>query len=96
MRPSDALRDHRETIRRIVQENRAVNPRVFGSVLRGSDDEDSDLDLLVDPTNDTSLLDIARIQNCLQTILGIRVDVVTPTALPEKFREKVLHEATPL
>ena len=93
MKPSIALQVHRETIRRIVQLHRASNPRVFGSVLHGADTEESDLDLLVDPSRETSLLDIARIQVELEQQLGVPVDVLTPRALPERFRDQVLREA---
>jgi len=83
----------REAIRRIVMAHRAENPRVFGSVARGEDTDGSDLDLLVDPTPETSLLDIGAIRHELLVLLGVPVDVVTPRALPEKFRAKVLAEA---
>ena len=57
----------------------------------------TDLDLLVDPiTGVTTLLDIAGIQIELQALLGVPVDVLTPAALPEKFRAQVLSEATPI
>jgi predicted nucleotidyltransferase len=96
MKPSEALNSHRAAIRQVVESNHARNARVFGSVVHGDDTEDSDLDLLVDPTPDTSLLDIARIQNHLQKLLGVSVDVLTPKALPEKFRDQVLAEAEPI
>ena len=96
MKPSEALRSHRQDIRRLVEQNRTRNPRVFGSVLHGDDTNDSDLDLLVDPTPDTTLMDIARIQNQLQKLLGVPVDVLTPKALPESFRDQVLREALPV
>ncbi|HXE53486.1 MAG TPA: nucleotidyltransferase domain-containing protein, partial [Tepidisphaeraceae bacterium] len=83
MKPSEALARHRDAIRRIVSANRTANPRVFGSVLRGEDEEGSDLDLLVDPTPETSLMDVARIQGDLEVLLGISVDVLTPLSLPE-------------
>ena len=92
MKPSDALRFHREDIRRVVEQNRTRNPRVFGSVLHGSDDEGSDLDLLVDPIQGTTLMDIARIQNSLQKLL----DVLTPKSLPDRFRNQVVAEAIPV
>jgi predicted nucleotidyltransferase len=96
MKPSQALAAHRADIRRIVSMNRAENPRVFGSVLRGDDAEGSDLDLLVDTTAQTSLLDIARIQHTLRRVLGVPVDVLTPKALPEKFRAAVVAQAQPV
>ena len=93
MKPSHALNLHREAIRNVVKSHRVLNARVFGSVLRGDDTDESDLDLLVDTTPETSLLDIAKIQNRLQKLLGISVDVLTPKALPDCFRAKVLAEA---
>ncbi|NTU41845.1 MAG: nucleotidyltransferase family protein [Nitrospirales bacterium] len=96
MKPSEALSSHREDIRRVTEENHARNPRVFGSVLYGADTDDSDLDILVDPTPETTLMDIARIQNRLQKILGVSVDVLTPKALPQSFRDSVLREAMPV
>ncbi len=96
MKPSAALEAHRELIRQVVRTHRSANPRVFGSVLHGDDADDSDLDLLVDPLPDASLLDIARIQVELEAHLGVPVDVLTPGALPPKFRAHVLREARPV
>ena len=96
MKPSEALERHRDDIRRVVEQNRAANPRVFGSVLHGKDTEASDLDILVDTMQDTSLFDIVRIQGSLEDLLKVNVDVRTPLELPEKFRFKVLAEAAPV
>ena len=93
MRPSEALSAHRAEVRQIVAAHHAANARVFGSTVRGEDRDDSDLDLLVDPTAETTLLDIARIQSRLQKLLGVSVDVLTPKALPESFRARVIAEA---
>lgn len=80
----------------MVLRHRARNPRVFGSVLSGRDTENSDLDILVDPTTETSLMDIAAIQVEAEQLLGVRVDVLTPKSLPDRFREDVLREAQPV
>lgn len=96
MRPSQALAAHRDAIRRVVASHRACNPRVFGSVAHGDDTEESDLDLLVDPTPATTLFDIGAIRHELFQLLGVPVDVLTPKALPEKFRTAVLAEALPV
>ncbi len=96
MKPSEALKLHREEIRQIAEQHHTRNPRVFGSVLHNKDCEGSDLDLLVDPMSDTTLLDIARIQNQLQKLTGVKVDVLTPKALPKSFRDQVLLEALPV
>jgi predicted nucleotidyltransferase len=96
MRPSEALAQNRERVRRIVLENKGRNPRVFGSVLHGDDADGSDLDLLVDTDPGASLFDIARIQTGLEDLLGISVDVLTPRDLPESYRGRVLAEANPV
>ncbi|MBY4895584.1 nucleotidyltransferase family protein [Cupriavidus sp. AU9028] len=96
MKPSTALDVHRNEIRRIVAAHRATNVRVFGSVVHGADVDGSDLDLLIDPTPETSLMDIARIQVELEQLLGVAVDVLTPGALPDKILDTVLAETVPV
>ena len=96
MKPSEVLATHRDTIRRIVAAHRAGNVRIFGSVVSGRDTEASDLDLLIDPTEATTLFDIGAIISELEEQLGIAVDVITPNALPEEFRARVLAEAVPI
>jgi hypothetical protein len=96
MRPSDALAAHRDVIREVVLANRARNPRVFGSVAKGEDTEQSDLDLLVDGTEETSLFDLARIEIRLTEILGVRVDVRTPFDISPRIRDAVVSDARPL
>lgn len=94
MRPSVAL--NLLHIREIALSHRVKNVRVFGSVIHGDDTDDSDLDLLVDPTQDNALMDIAKIEVELTRLLNITVDVLTPRALPEKFREQVIQVAQPI
>lgn len=96
MKPSEALQSHRAAIRSVVQSHRALNARVFGSVLHGHDTEESDLDILVDPTPETTLFDISTIRIELRNLLGVPVDVLTPNALPDKVRAAVLAEALPV
>lgn len=96
MRPSEALNLNRAAIRRVVASHRARNARVFGSVLRGEDVETSDLDILIDPTPETTLFDISAIRVELRKLLGVPVDVLTPNGLPDKFRAAVLAEARPV
>jgi predicted nucleotidyltransferase len=96
MRPSEALQLHREAIRHIVESKHAKNPRVFGSVIHGDDTEDSDLDILVDPTPETSMFDIGEIRYQLRKLLGVSVDVLTPRALHARLRDQVVSEAQPV
>jgi predicted nucleotidyltransferase len=96
MKPSEALASNRAAIRHVVELHRARNARVFGSVLHGLDTDSSDLDLLIDPTSETTLMDVAAIQVELQRLLSVSVDVLTPRALPDAFRNRVLSEAVPV
>ena len=95
MRPSLALSIHREAIRAIAMRQRITNVRVFGSVVHGNDTDDSDLDIMVDPTSETTMMDIAKIQLELSQLLPA-ADVLTPNGLPAKFRCQVVAEALAL
>jgi predicted nucleotidyltransferase len=96
MRPSIALQTHRKAIREIALRHRVSDVRVFGSALHGDDTDGSDLDLLVEPTAETTLFDIGAIQFELKKLLGIPVDVLTPGALPDSFKERIMKEAIPV
>lgn len=96
MRPSAALEKNREAVRTAVSRCRAANPRVFGSVLRGEDQEGSDIDILVDALPGATLLDLGGLQMDLQDILGVRVDLLTPDELPKQIRARVIAEAIPI
>ena len=90
---SDALRDGRALIRALAAKHRTVNPRVFGSVVAGEDRAGSDLDLLVEPTGETTLFDLGGLQDALEEALGVPVDVLTPTDLAPRIRAEVLSRA---
>lgn len=96
MRPSTALQIYRDAIRSIALSYRVTNVRVFGSVARGEDTEESDLDILVEPTAQTTMMDIGAIEHELNALLGVTVDVLTPRAIPDHFRAVVLKEAVPV
>ena len=93
MKPSDVLRRRVDTIREAAARFHVRNPRVFGSVLHGTDKDGSDLDLLVDPQPGTTLFDLGGLQVELEDMLGVPVDVVTPGDLPARIRAQVIAEA---
>jgi predicted nucleotidyltransferase len=72
-----AVETHRQAIRGIAARNRALSMSVFGSVARGDDGPDSDIDFLVEFEPGASLLDLMRIQDDLEALLGGHVDVVS-------------------
>lgn len=96
MSPSEILEANREAVRKEVSRYRTTNPRVFGSVLHGTDTEQSDIDILVDTLPGATLLDLGGLFEDLQAILGPKIDLVTPAELPKKFRDEVIVEARPI
>lgn len=96
MKPSVALDLKRSAVRDAAGRFRAANPRVFGSVLHGTDQDGSDLDLLVDALPGATLFDLGGLQVELEELLGVHVDLLTPADLPSKFRSQVLAEALPV
>jgi uncharacterized protein len=96
MKPSLAVKAHREEIRRIVAANRGLNPRIFGSILHHEDTEMSDIDLLIDAGDGMTLFDMAAITAAVESLTHAKVDVRTPEDLSVTFRSRVVAEARPL
>ena len=93
MRPSEVLEKNRQAIREATTRFNATNPRVFGSVARGEDRPDSDLDILVDALPGMTLFDLGGLQEELSAHLECRVDVVTSAGLRPRIKERILAEA---
>ena len=96
MRPSLVLARHRQAMREAASRFPVKNLRIFGSILSGTDQEGSDLDLLVDALPGATLFDLGSLHDELESLLGVRVDLLTPADLPSKFRAQVLTEAQPV
>ncbi len=91
--PSERVRLHRDQIRALVAAYHATEPRLFGSVARGEDEPGSDVDLLVEFTDEATLLDEVGLRLALTDLLQVDVDVVAVDALRASIRERVLGEA---
>lgn len=96
MRPSEVFEQNRQFVRDIVARYRTTNPRIFGSVLHGTDRDDSDVDILIDTLPGATLFDLIGLENELKERLGVSVQVVTPNELGRRFRDRVLAEAQPV
>jgi predicted nucleotidyltransferase len=92
----DAYRTRRDEILRLAAQHGARAVRVFGSVVRGTSSQDSDLDLLVDLEPGRSVIDLVAIKQDVEDALGCRADVVTEAALSPYLRSRVLREAVAL
>jgi predicted nucleotidyltransferase len=92
----EILSKHREQILSLAEKHGASDVRVFGSFARGTADEKSDVDFLVNLAPGRSLFDLGGLLYELQELIGRRVDVVTPAGLRPRIRDRVLREATPI
>lgn len=91
-----AISGQSAAIHQLTKRYRAANPRMFGSVLRGTATAESDIDILVDAEPGATLFDLGGLQVALEELLGVSVDLLTPGDLPQRFRDKVLAEARPI
>ncbi len=96
-RPLAQLLDqHRDKIIEVAAKYGAWNVRVFGSVARGEETLESDIDLLVEFAGKYRLWDWIKLQNELQTILNHKMDVSILSQLRDELRPYVLKDARPL
>ncbi|MEM1168934.1 MAG: nucleotidyltransferase family protein [Cyanobacteria bacterium P01_H01_bin.35] len=96
MKIRQILQQKREEILNLAAQHGASNIRIFGSVARDEEREDSDIDFLVDMEGDRSLLDRIGLIQDLEDLLGRKVDVATVKGLRESFRERIMSQAIPL
>jgi uncharacterized protein len=98
--PREILREQRSMILSRVSEGGGHDVRLFGSLARGDDDAQSDIDLLIElPDGDSvggELLTVLGLSEELSELVGARVDVVTPRTLRDEAREAAFSEAIPL
>lgn len=91
-----ALSARREELRAVLERYGVSNVQVFGSVARGKDSQDSDLDLLVDLPPDLGLFALAGIIDELESIVGARVDLVSRSSLRGQVRDRIEADLLPL
>jgi len=86
----------REEILRLASKRDARNLRVFGSVARGEDDAECDMDFLVDLEPGRSLMDLGGLQIDLEQLLGGKIGLVSSRGLRARVRDRILRDAVPL
>ncbi len=92
----DDVRAHRDEIVRAGERFGVRNIRVFGSVARGTSDQDSDLDLLIDVDRGHGYFDMAGFALEVEELLGVFTQVATVGGLRTRIRDRVLGEAVPV
>ncbi len=95
MSVADQLRDRREEILRVAAKHGAANVFLFGSVARGEETADSDVDLLVDVAGDPTPWFPGGLVANLEDLLGRRIQVIVRRSLSPLIRESVLKDASP-
>jgi predicted nucleotidyltransferase len=83
---SNTIKSRREDILDITTKYGAKNIRVFGSMARGEESPDSDLDIIVEMDEGSSLLDIIAIKQDIEDLLGLKVDIVTEASISPYIR----------
>ena len=89
-----------EEIKKILKDNKAVlkdeygviEIGLFGSYIKGSHKEASDVDILVEFEKAIDLFTFVHLKNHLSDLLGVNVDLVTKKALKPKIGERILNE----
>jgi predicted nucleotidyltransferase len=82
---------HREAVLAISARYHARNVRLLGSVVRGVETLESDVDFLVDFDENAHPLDILALGCDLEEELGVKVDVCTPRGLRSFVKEEIPH-----
>lgn len=97
MQLKDQLQQRRTEILAIAKQHGAFNVRIFGSVARGEEQKDSDIDFLIDYdlTKISSWFPVGLIQD-LEKLLNRKVDVVTSKSLHYFIRDRIINEAIKL
>lgn len=90
------LAGHRDAILRVARQRRLTNLRVFGSVARGGDGPDSDVDLMADLPQGMGLIGLSKVATELSDVLGAQVDLVPARSLKANVRPSVTRDAVPL
>ena len=84
--------NERVTISRLLRERGVTRASLFGSFVRGEQHAGSDVDLLIEPPQGATLLDLARLELALEDLLGRHVDLVTFDELLPALRDRILRE----
>ena len=92
----EQIKERAPAVYSVAARHGARNIRIFGSLVRGEDGKDSDVDMLVDMDDDRSLLDLVAVERELSKLLNRKVDVVVDGGISPYLRDRICAEAIPL
>ena len=93
---TNAVAEIRAKVQHVLRKRGVVSAAVFGSVARGEQNDDSDIDILVELEKGRTLIDLSGLRLDLAELLGREVDVVTANALHPRLRDQILGELVPI
>ena len=96
MNTFDEVQRKKGEILAVARQHGIINMRSFGSVVRGEDSPQSDIDFLVELEDGRTLFDMGGAVVKLEELLGRKIDIVTERGLHWYLREKIMKEAQPL
>ena len=86
------IKEIKEKIIPILEQNDVKKMSIFGSVARGEENKDSDIDIIVEFNKDKSLFDIVRIERQIKKVLGRRVDLLTPKSIHPLLLDHIMKD----
>ena len=93
---SEIIRTYRQRIIELARKRGVLSVSVFGSVARGDEVADSDIDFLVEPAADCSLLDLISLKHDIEDLTGRNVDIISKKGLSPYLADQIIEEAIPL
>ena len=90
------IKRYRQQIIELARKRGVLSVSVFGSVARGDEVADSDIDFLVEPATDCSLLDLISLKHDIEDLTGRNVDVISKKGLSPYLADQIIEEAIPL
>ncbi len=82
----------KEKIIKILKENGVKRAGIFGSYARGEQKKNSDIDILIEPPRNMSLIGFVHVKHKLEDELGIKIDLVSYKGIHPLLRSQILHE----
>ena len=92
-RPSEAFAAHRDRVREILIEFGADQTLLYGSVARNEDGPDSDIDLIISPSDHLKYYDLAEIEIRIERVLGFPVHTITEETVSKKFAVQIFDDS---
>lgn len=86
------IKEIKKPIVDVLKKHGVKKAGIFGSYVRGEEKKRSDIDILIEPTNEMSLFDIVRLEFELKKVLGKKVDLLTYGGINHLLKKIILNE----